>query len=40
MTATDELRRLLDERTDVSAPCEVWNDALVERCRRLAGERG
>ena len=26
------------ERTDVSAPCEVGNDELVERCRRLAGE--
>lgn len=24
------------ERTDVSAPCEVENDVLVERCRRLA----
>lgn len=24
------------ERTDVSAPCEVGNDELVERCRRLA----
>ena len=26
------------ERTDISAPCEVGNDELVERCRRLAGE--
>ena len=26
------------ERTDVSAPCDVGNDELVERCRRLAGE--
>ena len=25
------------ERTDVSAPCEVGNAELVERCRRLAG---
>lgn len=26
------------ERTDVSAPCEVGNDELVERCRRVAGD--
>lgn len=26
------------ERTDVSAPCDVGNDELVERCRKLAGE--
>lgn len=25
------------ERTDVSATCEVGNDVLVERCRRVAG---
>lgn len=28
------------ERTDVSAPYEVETDVLIERCKRLAGERG